>query len=175
MWNNSREPKEPVGYTNTTPLFSEPEQPKSNDAGYTMISRTIRQPESNFSLITKDETEVMSEARMRLIFGQDEPVIVKYICKNLDITSDQAQHKLTEIKSKLHSEFNSYIRSCTEDNIMILKTMLSAALEKKDFRNATDIMTKLDQLTDRYMDRAGMIVHRENAAEENKEIEVIFS
>lgn len=124
----------------------------------------------------KDETDILSEARMRVIFGQDEPVTVKWLCAQLNVDSSEAKRMIKDIKSNLDYEFRMYISTATQDNIMILKTMLTAALEKKDFRNATDILTKLDNLTDRYMERQGLNEHKENQAEDNsKAIEIQFT
>lgn len=145
MWGK----KDPVAYVGTSPeLFDLP-------------ANCIQQPE-NLSprLVKRDPTEVMSEARIRVIYGQDEPLIVKYLVKELDITSDEAERKIIGIKQKLNEDFAQYISSCTQDNILILKTMLTKALEKNDTRNAVEIMRNLDQLTQRYMEDNGLIEHK---------------
>lgn len=157
MWNNK---KEPVAYNGTsTELFELP-------------TNLITQPD-NLSprLIKRDPTEVMSEARIRVIYGQDEPLIVKYLVKELDITSAEAQTKIADIKAQLNTDFLHYITSCTQDNILILKTMLTKALEKNDTRNAVEIMRNLDQLTQRYMEDNGLIEHKVR----EEEIEIQFS
>ena len=158
MWNNK---KDAVSYGSTsTELFTAPSKPS-------FIDPVDYSP----SLIRKDESEVKSEARMRVIFGQDEPIIVKYLCKELDITSDEAEKMIKKIRNGLNKEFTEYIATCNQDNIMILKTMLTSALEKKDFRNATEIMVKLDALTRRYMEDMGMIEKHEK----EEEITISFS
>lgn len=168
MWNNSKSDKT-MGYTKSKELFDIPE-PAPNPAQLPIIQPMQEVP------VKKDETEVLSEARMRVIFGQDEPVIVKWLCTQLGVDSSEAKKMIKDIKSNLDYEFAMYISTATQDNIMILKTMLTAALEKKDFRNATDILTKLDNLTDRYMERQGLIEHKENQAEDSsKAIEIQFT
>lgn len=157
MWSNKKEPVSYVGSSNE--LFDLP-------AG------CLAQPE-NLSprLIKRDPTDVMSEARIRVIYGQDEPLIIKYLVKELDITSTEAQAKIADIKAKLNTDFLHYISSCTQDNILILKTMLTKALEKNDTRNAVEIMRNLDQLTQRYMEDNGLIEHKVR----EEEIEIQFS
>ncbi len=168
MWNNSKSDKT-IGYTKSKELFDIPD-PAPNTIPMPAIQPMQEVP------VKKDETEVLSEARMRVIFGQDEPVIVKWLCAQLGVDSAEAKKMIKDIKSNLDYEFAMYISTATQDNIMILKTMLTAALEKKDFRNATDILTKLDNLTDRYMERQGLIEHKENQAEDNsKAIEIQFT
>ena len=166
MWNNSKTDKT-MGYTNSKELFDIPEPAP--------MPVQLIQP-INEVPVKKDETEILSEARMRVIFGQDEPIIVKWLCTQLNVDSSEAKKMIKDIKSNIDYEFRMYISTATQDNIMILKTMLTAALEKKDFRNATDILTKLDNLTDRYMERQGLIEHKENQAEDNsKAIEIQFT
>lgn len=168
MWNNRKE-SNTVGYMPSHELFTIP------DPAPVTAPLPVMQPSAEVPA-KKDETEVLSEARMRVIFGQDEPVIVKWLCTQLGVDSTEAKKMIKDIKSNLDYEFTMYISTATQDNIMILKTMLTAALEKKDFRNATDILTKLDNLTDRYMERQGLVEHKENQAEDNsKAIEIQFT
>lgn len=157
MWSNKKEP-ESYG-SKSAELFELP-------------TNFVSQPD-NLSprLIKKDPTEVMSEARIRVIYGQDEPLIIKYLVKELDITSAEAQAKIADIKAKLNTDFLHYISSCTQDNILILKTMLTKALEKNDTRNAVEIMRNLDQLTQRYMEDNGLIEHKVR----EEEIQISFS
>lgn len=165
MWSNSKIDKT-MGYTKSNELFDIPEP-----APMPALIQPIHEVP-----VKKDETDILSEARMRVIFGQDEPIIVKWLCAQLSVDSSEAKKMIKDIKSNLDYEFRMYISTATQDNIMILKTMLTAALEKKDFRNATDILTKLDNLTDRYMERQGLIEHKENQAEDNsKAIEIQFT
>lgn len=166
MWNNSKSDKT-IGYTKSKELFDIPDPAP--------MPAPVIQPMQEVP-VKKDETEVLSEARMRVIFGQDEPVIVKWLCTQLGVDSTEAKKMIKDIKSNIDYEFTMYISTATQDNIMILKTMLTAALEKKDFRNATDILSKLDSLTDRYMERQGLVEHKENQAEDNsKAIEIQFT
>lgn len=158
MWPNKKDDGVTYG-SRAAELFAPPPKPSYVDPVYTPC------------LIKKDETEVKSEARMRVIFGQDEPVIVKYLCKELDITSDEAEKMIKKIRRELDKEFAEYIATCNQDNIMILKTMLTSALDKKDFRNATEIMVKLDALTRRYMEDMGLVEKHEK----EEEIEISFS
>lgn len=155
MWNTKPEP--PAG----NPLFLE------NDC------QRIDQPVnvSSYKLARRDENDVLSEAKVRLIYGQDEAKIVKYLVTELDITSDEAERRLMGLRGKLRVEFSKYIESCVQDNIMILKTMLTTALEKNDIRSATEIMKSLDNMTVRYMEDNGLIEHKEK----QQEIEVKFT
>lgn len=134
---------------------------------------TIGQPLSNGNRIMtkRDDTEVMSEARMRVIYGQEEELTIKYLCRELDIDSAEAAKRLSEIKSKIDLDFHKYIASCTQDNIMILKTMLTKSLEKNDTRNSVEIMKNLDNLTMRYMEDNGLIEHKVK----QDEIEIRFT
>lgn len=137
------------------------------------FSSTIGQPLSsgNRIMTKRDDTEVMSEARMRVIYGQEEELTIKYLCRELDIDSAEAAKRLSEIKSKIDLDFHKYIASCTQDNIMILKTMLTKSLEKNDTRNSVEIMKNLDNLTMRYMEDNGLIEHKVK----QDEIEIRFT
>lgn len=108
---------------------------------------------------------------MRVIYGQEEELTIKYLCRELDIDSQEAARRLAEIKSKIDLDFHKYIASCTQDNIMILKTMLTKSLEKNDTRNSVEIMKNLDNLTMRYMEDNGLIEHKVK----QDEIEIRFT
>lgn len=159
MWNQKKEtPQYNIG---ANPLFDTP--PGTAD--------DLPVSQSTYSMIKRDETEVMSEARIRVIYGQEDNLILKYLSKELDIDSVTAKQKIESIKANLKLEFSQYIASCTQDNIMILKTMLTKALEKNDTRNAVEIMRNLDTLTQRYLEDNGLIEHKVK----QDEIEIKFS
>lgn len=158
MWNQKKEP--PQYNIGSTPLFDTPAAAVPDTA-----------TKSSYVMIKRDEMEVMSEARIRVIYGQEESLIVKYLSKELDIDSETAKQKIESIRTGLKAEFSQYIASCTQDNIMILKTMLTKALEKNDTRNAVEIMRNLDTLTQRYMEDNGLIEHKIK----QDEIEIKFS
>ena len=156
MWNNS---KSQGYYAPANPLFE--------DDG------RIDQPVNvtSYKLAKRDETEVLSEAKIRLIYGLDDCKIIKYLSTELDITSDDAETRLNKLKKEVKAEFSKYIASCIEDNIMVLKAMLTKSLEKNDLRSAVEIMKTLDSMTMRYMENNGLIEHK---VLEN-EIEINFS
>lgn len=146
-----------------------PANPLFDDGSESVIGQPVSS--GNRIMTRRDDTEVMSEARMRVIYGQEEELTIKYLCRELDIDSVEAAKRLSDIKAKIDLDFHKYIASCTQDNIMILKTMLTKSLEKNDTRNSVEIMKNLDNLTMRYMEDNGLIEHKVK----QDEIEIRFT
>lgn len=146
-----------------------PANPLFDDGSGSVIGQPVLS--GNRIMARRDDTEVMSEARMRVIYGQEEELTIKYLCRELDIDSSEAAKRLSDIKAKIDLDFHKYIASCTQDNIMILKTMLTKSLEKNDTRNSVEIMKNLDNLTMRYMEDNGLIEHKVK----QDEIEIRFT
>ena len=111
--------------------------------------------------------DILEEAKVKLAFMNSEESVKRYLMKELSLTEKEAKSKLTELKKDLKKDFNEYIKSYSEKNILAVKAMFVAAMKRGDIRNSTELIKALDYMTTKYM-QAGK-------ATGNEEIEIEFT
>lgn len=106
------------------------------------------------SLISKED--VMDEAKARLAYMNNDESVKRYLMREMPMEEKDAKAAVAELKRTLKKEFNEYIKTYSEKNIMAVRQMLIAALKRGDIRNSTDIIKALDYMTTKYVENTGV-------------------
>lgn len=109
--------------------------------------------------------DILDEAKARLAYMNSDDSVKRYLMRELSLTEKEAKSEIADLRKQLKKEFNEYIKTYSEKNIMAVRQMLIASLKRGDIRNSTDIIKALDYMTTKYVESTGV---------ETNEIEVVL-